>query len=193
MSPPSLTSAERELLLDIARQAITRETQQIPLAPLPLVTLPERLQEEGASFVTLTQRGELRGCIGSLTAHRALALDVRENAIAAAFADPRFPPVTPEELEELRIEISILSKPEPLTYPDAESLLMQLRPGVDGVVLKRGLQRATFLPQVWEQLPDPEQFLAQLCYKAGLPANAWRWPQVEISIYQVEKFKELAA
>jgi AmmeMemoRadiSam system protein A len=136
-------------------------------------------------------RGEqLRGCIGALRAHRPLAADVYHNAQAAAFEDPRFPPVRAEELSELTIEVSVLSTPEPLAYETPEELLEKLRPHVDGVVLQQGFRRATFLPQVWEKIEQPENFLEQLCYKAGLPPNAWRDPKVKILTYQVTKFKE---
>lgn len=184
------TKNERARLLQIAREAIRGRLQSTAGGGLEPETLPERLREEGASFVTLTQQGQLRGCIGSLTAYRPLATDVRENAIAAAFHDPRFPPLTGAELTEIRIEISVLSQPQSLEHEGPEELLLKLRPNVDGVVLERGLNRATFLPQVWEQLPQKEEFLAHLCYKAGLPPNAWQWPDVTISTYQVEKFKE---
>ncbi|MFP4344082.1 MAG: AmmeMemoRadiSam system protein A [Anaerolineales bacterium] len=184
------TESEREKLLQIARDALQERLGNRRPQQLDLEALPDRLRQDGASFVTLTQQGQLRGCIGSLTAYRPLVVDVQENAVAAAFRDPRFPPLTAPELEKIRVEVSVLSKPQPLEHAGPEDLLSRLRPNVDGVVLERGWNRATFLPQVWEQLPQTEEFLSHLCYKAGLPSNAWQWPDVEISTYQVEKFKE---
>lgn len=149
------------------------------------------LEAPGAAFVTLRMRnGNLRGCIGSLIAHRPLIEDVRSNAIAAAFEDPRFPPLTAEELVDIVIEVSVLTEPEPLPYADAEELIRKLKPDVDGVIIERGRHRATFLPQVWDQLPMPEEFLSHLCYKAGLSATAWRRGDLSVSIYQVQEFEE---
>lgn len=186
----SVTSAEREILLQIAEQAISRTLRAGSAPTLQLDSLPPHLQEKGASFVTLTQEGRLRGCIGSLTGRRPLAVDVQENATAAAFHDPRFPPLQAKELDSLTIEVSVLSSPQLLSYDSPEELLTALRPGIDGVVLKKGLHRATFLPQVWEKLSQPELFLGQLCNKAGLPFDAWRQKGIEINTYQVEKFKK---
>lgn len=185
-----LTAEERQILLTLAREAIREALSDAAAPELALEQLPPRLQAKGAAFVTLTLDGQLRGCIGSLQAHRPLAADVQRHAVDAAFDDPRFPPLMDSEFPTLRIEISVLSEPQPVAYTDPQDLLQKLRPGVDGVVLERGWNRATFLPQVWEQLPEPEQFLGHLCQKAGLPANAWRWPDIKISLYQVEKFME---
>lgn len=184
-----LTLEEKTTLLHLARETIQAALNHKSKA-LSLETLPPNLQEEGAAFVTLTLHGNLRGCIGSLVAHRPLALDIQQNALAAAFEDPRFPPVSEKELAFLEIEISVLSPSLPLSFESPEDLLQKLQPEIDGVVLAHGYHRATFLPQVWEQLPDPEEFLGHLCWKAGLPANAWRWPDIEISTYHVEKFEE---
>ncbi len=186
----SLTPEERSILLKLARQALEEGVHGKSLSPLDLNTLPPRLRERGASFVTLTREGQLRGCVGTLEAYQPLAEDVREHAIAAALNDPRFPPVTPEEVPHLHIEISYLTPPQPLEYTSPEELLTLLRPGIDGVVLRRGWRRATFLPQVWKQLPDPETFLDHLCLKMGLPAGCWREGQMEVLIYQVESFEE---
>src|SRR5512139_2361610 len=150
------------------------------------------LQQPGASFVTLTRQGELRGCIGSLEAHRALEKDVRENAVAAAFHDPRFMPLSRREFDAIRVEVSLLSASEPLEVEDEAAALAALRPHVDGVVFEYGHLRSTFLPQVWEQLPDPDQFLAYLKRKAGLPMDFWA-EQVRLSRYTVSKWKEAAA
>ena len=190
MTTQTLTPEERAYLLALARTTIEETTGQ-PAVPPEIPDAAPRLTAPGAAFVTLrTRHSDLRGCIGSLVAHRPLIDDVRENAIAAATRDPRFSPVTAKELSGLVIEVSVLTPSEPLAFDGPEDLLRKLRPHVDGVVIARGWNRATFLPQVWEQLPSPEAFLSNLCYKAGLPGNAWRWPDLEVSIYQVEEFEE---
>jgi AmmeMemoRadiSam system protein A len=187
----ALTPKTRHFLLELARSAIEKELTGATALAVSVEDAPPALHEEGASFVTLHKRsGALRGCIGSLVARRSLIEDVQANAKAAAFQDPRFPPLQEEELDNIVIEVSILSAPEPLAYDGPEDLIAELRPNVDGVVLERGWNRATFLPQVWEQLPEPEKFLAHLCHKAGLPPDAWRNQDVKISTYQVEKFSE---
>lgn len=155
-----------------------------------MTSLPPALQEMAASFVTLTIHGQLRGCIGTLEARQPLAEDVREHAIAAGQDDYRFPPVTAGELAEIEIEISRLTHPQPLSYTSADDLIHKIRPGVDGVVLRDRFRRATFLPQVWEQLPDPEQFLDHLCQKMGAPRDYWRCNSLSVDIYQVEEFYE---
>jgi AmmeMemoRadiSam system protein A len=190
MSDDALTLEERNLLLKLARQALESAVTGERLEPLDLELTSETLRYEGASFVTLTKRGQLRGCIGALEPYQPLVDDVREHAIAAATQDYRFPPVTPGELADISIEISRLTVPKPLDYKDADDLIAKLRPGIDGVVLKHGFRRATFLPQVWEKIPDPVDFLSQLCYKMGAPANSWRTQKMEVLIYQVEEFHE---
>jgi len=147
------------------------------------------LDAPGAVFVTLTQDGQLRGCIGSLVAHRTLREDVVSNAQAAAFGDPRFPPLRAGEFQGTHIEVSVLSEPEPMPFTSRDDALAQLRPGVDGVILSAGIHRATFLPQVWEELPDKEQFIGHLFRKSGLPANYWG-DDVRISRYTVTAFEE---
>ncbi len=147
------------------------------------------LREAGATFVTLTQHGELRGCIGTLEAHRALIDDVKANALAAAFRDPRFPPLPEFELAHTALEVSLLTPPQIMAFRDEKDALAQLRPGVDGVILQFARFRSTFLPQVWEQLPDPRQFMAHLKHKAGLPTDYWS-PDFRLSRYTVEKWKE---
>lgn len=186
----SLTDEERQMLLTLARKAIASAAQGKELPPLDLDELPESLRSEGASFVTLNKQGMLRGCIGSLEARRPLALDVRENAVGAALRDPRFPPVQPEEVDNLHIEISVLSTPEPLDYDDGDDLLAKLRPGVDGVVIERDWHRGTFLPQVWDKISDPQQFLHRLCLKAGLSPDAYRSGDLDVYTYQVDEFEE---
>jgi AmmeMemoRadiSam system protein B/AmmeMemoRadiSam system protein A len=150
------------------------------------------LDEPGASFVTLTRQGELRGCIGTLEAHRPLGVDVRENAVAAAFRDPRFMPLSRAEFEDIRVEVSLLSPTEALAVNDEASALAALRPNTDGVVFEYGHYRSTFLPQVWEQLPEPAEFLAHLKRKAGLATDFWA-EGVRLSRYTVSKWKEGAA
>ena len=182
--------AERQILLESARQAIEFALRGEELPQLDLEDLPPALGEPGACFVTLTIAGQLRGCVGSIEANQALIQDVRDRAIGAAFGDPRFPSLTTPELEDLHIEISTLTKPEPLEYESPEDLVRKLRQGIDGVILKGQFRRATFLPQVWEKLPDPELFLSRLCLKMGLASDAWRYRQLEVETYQVQKFTE---
>ena len=147
------------------------------------------LLRPGATFVTLFCRGELRGCIGSLKATRDLGVDVRENALAAAFRDPRFAPLTASEFEATWVEVSLLSAAERLRFDTEGELRARLRPGIDGVTLELAERRATFLPQVWETLPEPRDFLAALKHKAGIPVDFWS-PRVNVALYQVTKWKE---
>ena len=150
------------------------------------------LDEPGACFVTLTRQGELRGCIGTLEAHRPLGVDVRENAVAAAFRDPRFTPLTLVEFDDIRVEVSLLSPTEVLVVASEEHALASLRPGVDGVVFEYRHYRSTFLPQVWEQLPEPVEFMAYLKRKAGLSTDFWA-EDVRLLRYTVSKWKENSA
>ena len=147
------------------------------------------LNEHGACFVTLMQTGRLRGCIGSLQAFRPLLNDVKENAIAAAFRDPRFKPLATSEYNEICIEVSLLSPLKAMTISNEEDALTQFQPGVDGVVLHCGDKRGTFLPQVWESLPEPRRFLEELKRKAGLPGDFWS-DEVHLFRYHVEKWSE---
>ncbi|MEW5940661.1 MAG: AmmeMemoRadiSam system protein A [Chloroflexota bacterium] len=188
--PDQLTTEEKQTLLRLARQALELGVRGEKLPPLDWSLFSKRLHEDGASFVTLTVNGDLRGCIGALDAYQPLAEDVREHAIAAALNDYRFPPVQSAEVGRIRIEVSRLTAPVPLDYSSPEDLLAKLRPHVDGVVLRDGARRATFLPQVWEKLPDPADFLDNLCYKMGAAANLWRRKHLEVLIYQVEEFEE---
>ncbi|MDF1514162.1 MAG: AmmeMemoRadiSam system protein A [Anaerolineae bacterium] len=191
MESERLSSEEREFLLVLARNAISQKLEGKPTGSLLTESVPERLQLPGAAFVTLhTRHGVLRGCIGSLQARRPLVEDVWNNALAAAFEDLRFSALTSRELPGIVIEVSVLSTPQPLEFDNGDELLHKLRPRVDGVVLESGWHRATFLPQVWDQLPTPVEFLRNLCYKAGLPADAWRNSDVKISTYQVDEFSE---
>jgi AmmeMemoRadiSam system protein A len=174
-----------ETLLSVARSAIARRLGEQGIDH----DMPDWLHEPGASFVTLTQQGALRGCIGSLEAHRALGEDVSANAVAAALHDPRFTPLQAQELVRTRIEVSLLSVATDMQFESEQHVIEQLRPGVDGVVLQFSHARGTFLPQVWESLPNPADFLSQLKRKAGLPADFWH-PDISLSRYTVAKWKE---
>lgn len=190
MSSP-LTDGEKQILLRIAREAIEHAARGRIPPPIEPESLTNNLREKGASFVTLTVHGNLRGCIGALEAYQSLAEDVREHAVSAAMDDPRFPPVNEAELDRIHIEVSRLTPPQELTYSTSGDLLKKLRPHVDGVILKQGFRKATFLPQVWEKIPDPQEFLEQLCYKMGAPGDAWRDAKLQVYTYQVEEFHEL--
>jgi len=177
---------------DLGRALLVRARNAIgarfAVAPAPEPPNP-RLGQPGATFVTLTQRGELRGCIGSLEAWRPLDEDVRENAVAAAFRDPRFPPLAAAELPATRVEVSLLASAVAMAFASEADAIGQLRPGVDGVILEYGGHRGTFLPQVWETLTEPNLFLAHLKQKAGLPADFWH-PDITLRRYEVTKWKE---
>ena len=188
------------VLLPLARGAINaRLAPAGPAGPsspaAPAGPTAEWLEAPGASFVTLTSGrtpgGALRGCIGSLVARRPLREDVEVNAVAAALHDPRFAPLTARELDDVVVEVSVLSAPAVLPAADEAELLARLRPGVDGVVLSASGRRTTFLPQVWEQLPDPADFLARLRRKAGLPADYWG-RDVVVQTYTVSAWQEAA-
>lgn len=174
-----------QALLVCARNAIADQLG------LPTQAEPDHpaLQEPGATFVTLNEYGELRGCIGSLEAHRSLDRDVRANAVAAAFRDPRFEPLRAEEWPEVQVEVSLLSAATPIGFVDEADALRQLRPGIDGVIFECSGRRSTFLPQVWESLPEPEEFLSQLKRKAGLPGDFWA-NDVKLYRYEVQKWKQ---
>jgi AmmeMemoRadiSam system protein B/AmmeMemoRadiSam system protein A len=174
-----------EILLKLARAAIAKRLKQ----PMPAIPEPEWLAEPGATFVTLTIKGELRGCIGTLEPHCSLGEDVTANAVSAAFRDPRFDPLRLAELKDVRVEVSLLSPAEPIVAADEPAALAALRPSIDGVVLEYKQYRGLFLPQVWEQLPEPTKFLAHLKRKAGLPMNFWS-PAVRLLRFTVSKWKE---
>ena len=186
-----LTLEEQKVLLRLAREALECGVKGEALPPLDLATLSPNLLEQGSCFVTLTIDGQLRGCIGSLEPYQPLAEDMREHAIAAALRDPRFPPVIENELSRIRIEISRLTRPVPLEYQGGNDLLSRLRPYIDGVIVCDGLhQRATFLPQVWEKIRNPADFLDNLCYKMGAKPDLWRTKHLDVLTYQVEEFHE---
>lgn len=173
-------------LLQLARQAIAHH---LGLGPAPRIGDDPRLHERGATFVTLTMDGDLRGCIGSLRRQRPLGTDVVANAVAAASQDPRFPPLTVAEFEDVHVEVSLLSDPEFIDFTDEADLLRQLRPHEDGLILFAGCRSATFLPQVWEQLPAPRDFLAALKRKAGMPIER-PVDGLMAARYAVEKWEE---
>ncbi|MEK6708772.1 MAG: AmmeMemoRadiSam system protein A [Pseudomonadota bacterium] len=182
-----MATDQGKILLPIARAAIAHVLH----APYPAAadeTAPW-LTEPGASFITLTQSGELRGCIGTLQPRRPLLADVKSNAVSAALHDPRFLPLTREEFVTVQVEVSLLTAPQPLDFADETDALAQLRPGIDGVVFEYGRHRSTFLPQVWESLAQPHLFLAMLKRKAGLPDNFWAG-DVKLSRYTVTKWRE---
>ena len=185
MAPTELHPETGATLLPLARATIARELGRPQNADESALWL----QAPGACFVTLTQQGELRGCIGSLEAHRALLADVKANALAAAFRDPRFAPLAVHELERTEVEISLLSPMQALSFGSEAEALAQLRPGIDGLVFEFGARRSTFLPQVWEQLPEVQDFMAHLKRKAGLPASFWHG-EVRLQRYTVAKWKE---
>lgn len=180
-----MSTEHGRILLPIARAAISRalDLQRSADESAPW------LAEHGACFVTLTQGGKLRGCIGTLQAHRPLIADVKSNAVAAALYDPRFAPLNPSELDITEVEISLLSSTQPMEIQSEADALAQLRPGIDGVIFEYSSYRSTFLPQVWEQLPHPQHFMAQLKRKAGLPGHFWA-EEVKLSRYSVTKWRE---
>jgi hypothetical protein len=194
-SPPKppgaggLGQAEKRQLLALARDSIRHGLAHGRPAPVDLAGLPGALKARRASFATLEKDGQLRGCIGSLEAFRPLAEDVAHNAYAAAFQDPRFPPLDESELDGLEIHLSLLTAPEPMRFTSEADLLAQLRPGVDGLILAEGGRRGTFLPSVWAQLPAPAQFLAHLKLKAGLPKDYWS-DSLKIYRYEAEMVEE---
>jgi AmmeMemoRadiSam system protein A len=183
------SAQERQLLLSTAHLSIEHGLEGMqPLRP-DLLTFPLALVEQRATFVTLEINQQLRGCIGSLEAHRPLIIDIAENAFRAAFQDPRFPPLGQEEYPLLQIHLSILDVPKPIQCHSEAQLLEQLVPGQDGLILQDGSRRATFLPSVWDMLPEPGEFLKHLRRKAGLPDHGWS-PKLTFQRYHVELITE---
>jgi AmmeMemoRadiSam system protein A len=185
-----LTTEEGQYLLSVARQTIEEALFQNMNEPAEDSGFSPKFSERRGTFVTLTTGGQLRGCIGHIIPQESLIEGVKTNAINAAFRDPRFKPLAREEFNKIQIEVSILTEPKPLPYRDEEDLLMKLRPGVDGLIIQKGGRQATFLPQVWEQLPDKKEFLTHLCLKAGLDADEWKRGELRVSTYQVQAFEE---
>lgn len=186
---PSSTLCEEEhiLLRKIALEAIKYGLEHENHLPVDTSRYPRSLQKLGASFVTLNKHDQLRGCIGCLEAHQPLVNDVAYNAYAAAFNDPRFPSLTEDELDQLEIHISILTPAVPMEFESEQDLLEQIQPGIDGLVLEDGMHRGTFLPAVWESLPDKIDFLRHLKQKAGLPPDYWS-DTIRVSRYTTESF-----
>ena len=189
----SLNEKQGQILLKLARKTISEELgieskqEQI----LPVSDLEDKeLQRRSGTFVTLKINDQLRGCIGNLNASGPITEGVKQNAINAAFNDFRFSPLTAKEFDKIEIEISILSEPKPLEYINSNDLIKKLRPNVDGVIIRKGHASATFLPQVWEQLSRPEDFLSHLCNKAGLSSDSWKNSKLEVLIYNVQYFEE---
>lgn len=188
-----LTEEQGKALLWLARETIARQLgmqAREPGSDIAARLLDQELQHKRGTFVTLKEHGELRGCIGSLAAIDSIVEGVKRNALHAAFDDSRFRPVEKNELAAIEVQISILTEPTPLVYTNAEDLIRILQVGIDGVIVRKGMQSATFLPQVWEQLPRPDDFLSHLCRKAGLPADAWRTGSLEVFTYRAQYFAE---
>ena len=189
-----LTQEQGAALVTLARQTLDRHFGKTVASTetrrLENLLADEALQARCGTFVTLKINNQLRGCIGSLSANASIVSGVRDNALNAALHDPRFSPLKKAELSAVHIEVSVLSEPLPLAYTDADDLLTKLRPGIDGVIIKKGSVSATFLPQVWEQLPRPEAFLSNLCAKAGLPSDHWKQGGLTVLTYQVQYFEE---
>lgn len=186
--PSTLTPEAQARLVALARESILHGLRTGRPLSLDVETVPPPLCEPRASFVTLEQAGQLRGCIGTLEAYRALALDVVHNAFSAAFRDPRFPPVDAEEFVAIDIHLSLLTPAEPMPVESEDDLVRRLVPGVDGVILSEGTRRGTFLPSVWESLPDPRDFVRHLKRKAGLAADYWS-DTLEVSRYRAESIR----
>jgi AmmeMemoRadiSam system protein A len=188
-----LTEEQGKALLWLARETITRKLGLEAHEPEPKIAAclqDAELQYKRGTFVSLKEHGELRGCIGCLVATDAMVEEVKRNALHAAFDDSRFRPLEKEELGAIEMEVSILTAPTPLAYASPEELLRALRVGIDGVIILQGGRSATFLPQVWQQLPDPQDFLSHLCQKACLPVDAWRSGALEVFTYRVQYFAE---
>jgi len=188
MSSINLPTDDQQTCLRIARKSILHGLSNGTALVVKPADYSDSLQQNLACFVTLHKHGQLRGCIGALEAYQPLINDVTEHAFAAAFKDPRFPPLSKDEFEQLKIEISVLGSPEAMQFIDQDDLLDQIQPGVDGLILEHGFNRGTFLPSVWEQLPDKKDFLNQLKMKAGLPISWWD-DKVKISRYQTFQFE----
>lgn len=185
----ALTDSDKAYLVKFARSVIQealKKGEKLGSAD----TGSPALYEKRGCFVSLHQRGNLRGCIGTIEPEQSLLEGVEANALNAAFRDPRFSPLKAKELQMTDIEVSVLTVPQKLMFKDADDLKAQLKPGIHGVILSKGWQRATFLPQVWEQLPDTEMFLKHLCQKAGLGSDCWKDPDIQVEVYEAEYFSE---
>jgi AmmeMemoRadiSam system protein A len=185
-----LTEEEGKYLVETARKTIQKALFNPKEPGEPDPGSSPKFQEKRGTFVTLTLNGALRGCIGHIIPQESLIEGVRVNAMNAAFRDPRFRPLSKPEFEKIKVEVSILTTPKPLPYADANDLLAKLRPGIDGLIIRQGYHQATFLPQVWDQLPNKKDFLSHLCLKAGLAGDAWVHDKLEVHTYQVQAFEE---
>jgi AmmeMemoRadiSam system protein A len=185
-----LTEEEGKHLVETARKTIQKALFNPKGKSEPDPASSPKFQERRGTFVTLTINGTLRGCIGHIIPQESLIEGVRVNAMNAAFRDPRFRPLSQNEFEKIRVEVSILTAPRPLPYSDANDLLAKLKPGTDGLIIRKGYHQATFLPQVWEQLPNKKDFLTHLCLKAGLAGDAWAYDELEVHTYQAQAFEE---
>ena len=181
---------ERATLLRLARETLVAVAGGNEIPKVDPAGLPPALREEKGCFVTLNKGGELRGCIGYIFPNGPLYKAVMANTRNAALRDKRFRPVRPAELGQIEIEISVLTVPKPLAFTSFDDLLAKLRPTVDGVVFQARSRQSTFLPQVWSQLPDKEQFLEHLCQKGGMSPNAWQDPETKVEVYEAEVFGE---
>jgi AmmeMemoRadiSam system protein B/AmmeMemoRadiSam system protein A len=193
-SSAQLTEEQGQVLVKLARHTIMEKLGRTVSAAeadtANSASTKEGFQAHCGTFVTLKIKGQLRGCIGNLTSNETIWDGVRRNAVNAAFHDPRFSPLTDKELDQTEIEVSILTEPRLLDYSNGEELIQKLKVHSDGVIIRKGHASATFLPQVWEQLPQPDKFLSHLCMKAGLPSNAWQDQELEVLTYQVQYFEE---
>ena len=188
-----LSAEDKTTLLSLAYDSVCATVNGTPIGSIDLSSLSAPLLEERASFVTLTVQDKLRGCLGTIEKCYPLAQDVVLRASAAASRDPRFEPIQKSELDRIEIEVSVLSDPEPLAYQDPQRLPSLLQVGTDGVTIRHANRRATFLPQVWERVSSPEQFLGLLCIKAFLPEDFWKSGDLTVETYQVESFHRPAA
>ena len=187
-----MDKAKGDVLLKLARKTIA---DKLGINTEESIELKSSLSDDifasrRGTFVTLKINDRLRGCIGNLEPDKTIIEGVKDNAVNAAFHDPRFPALSKQELAKVDIEVSLLTKPRELKYKDADDLLNKLRVNIDGVIIRKGFRSSTFLPQVWEQLPDKKMFLEHLCMKAGLPENAWKEPGLKVMTYQVQYFDE---
>lgn len=188
--PDHLTEKEGRYLLSLARKTIDAKIFNLEARVEDVSLDSNKFVVRRGTFVTLTIEGSLRGCIGNIIPQESLIEGVKANAVNAAFGDPRFRPLSIKEWEKVKIEISILTDPKSLDFSDKDDLLEKIRPGIDGVIIKKDYHQSTFLPQVWEQLPGKKEFLNHLCLKAGLDGDEWEKEKLEVSTYQVQAFEE---
>lgn len=193
-SVSGLTQTQGHSLVVLARNTLmekfNRKISQDAKKKLSALLEDKALRVKSGTFVTLKIGGQLRGCVGSLVGRDFLTDGVRSNAVNAAFYDPRFRPLTNRELDRVSIEVSVLTEPQLLIYDDAADLITQLRVQIDGVTIRKGSASATFLPQVWKQLPEVDAFLSHLCTKAGMSSDRWRQGDLDVETYQVQYFTE---